>query len=159
MTHVPIRLEKVQHPFSLTKHESGEKQADQISFPANPSFVNNYINYKQPKVPKLVEVLEKKNIPTGFEEQTFYKIKQARQKFKQYAYTLNTCFETGRPSDLEVRFAQLNGTNKLPAHVIGKNGVDKQFYMPLAADPQTAAKLKTALKQCGKGLGDVPSSF
>lgn len=60
---------------------------------------------------------------------------------------------------MEIRIAQLDGTSRLPAHVIGKNGVDKQFYMPMVADPQTVAKLKIALKQGGKGLGDVPSSF
>lgn len=43
--------------------------------------------------------------------------------------------------------------------MIHKNGIVKQVYMPMVADPQTTAKLQKALKQNGKGLGDIPSSF
>lgn len=139
-------IEKIQHPFGVTSRSPDEKIAKQIVFPASPAFTNNYYLHKQPKLARVSEEMAKKNIPFNLEEKTFYKIKQEKQRFKQFAYSINTCFETGRPSFVE---AKINAIRDF----------DKKVYMPLAADPVVTSKIRKAISNNGRGLPKVPCSF
>jgi hypothetical protein len=146
MANEPVKVDRLQHPFGVKTRKTNEGLARQITFPASPAFVNNYKMHKDPNVPKMTDVVAKKNIPFNVEEQCYYKIKQEKQRFKQFAHSINACFETGRPSEVEVA---VNGITNFQDHL----------YMPLAVDSTVTAKMQRALKRGGRGLSEVPASF
>ena len=81
----PVRIEKIQHPFRLTQRSPASDEVKKLEFPASPSFVNNYFKAKNVKIPNMVDVLAQRNVPFSFEEKNFYKLKQYKLRFNEYA--------------------------------------------------------------------------
>jgi hypothetical protein len=68
LTHDPIRIEHIQHPFGLTARTQRNEIARKITFPASPSFIDNYRSHREHVLPKITDVLTKKNVPFNMEE-------------------------------------------------------------------------------------------
>lgn len=116
-------------PFSLLKRDT--KAGQGLSFPISPSFVHNYATVKEVKLKQASTFCSEKNIPFSAEEDKFYKLKQAKTKFRQFSKVLNACYETARPNVFDVGISLMEGSeSKPPKDMVSKEYTDLRQYMP-----------------------------
>ena len=81
----------------------------------SPAFVNIYKMNRDIKVPKVQDFCLEKNIPFNSEEENYYKLKQSQIRFKDFKNSVNSCYETARPDDVDTSLQLLDETSKVPS--------------------------------------------
>ena len=156
VSNTSINPDRMLPPCSLQVREGANRTKKQLKFPMSPAFVNIYKMNRDIKVPKVQEFCLDKNIPFNSEEQNFYKLKQSQIRFKEFKNSINSCYETARPDDVDTSLQILDENSKAPLppeNRLTESFGDARLYVPNVYT-QAHKKLQLSLKQqSGKNQG------
>ena len=118
-------------PCSLSVRNNAEKLEKELKFPISPAFVSIYKMNKDIKVQRAHDFCKEKNIPFSSEEHNFYRLAQSKKRFNQYSKSVNKCFETSRPSEIETgkKLMKIN-QKEVPVGKVTENFGDSRLYVP-----------------------------
>ena len=118
-------------PCTLSIRNKNPKIKEELKFPASPAFVSIYKMNKDIKLQQAEDFCTEKNIPFSSEEHNFYQLGQNRLRFKQYAHSVNKCFETSRPSEFTIGCNLLSSKKGPPnPSKVSKEFADMRLYVP-----------------------------
>lgn len=106
-----------------------------LHFPSSPVFQPNYSNQKPLHLQNIVQFCHTKNIPFQNEERMFYRLNKQKQIHKRYKNTLNHCFETNRPLQIDSGVQALkmdlkNAQSFITANLTEKYQDKRKIYLP-----------------------------
>ena len=118
-------------PYSLSVRDKSEKLRKDLTFPQSPAFVNIYKMNKETNLVQASDFCLQNNIPFNSEEHNYYRLRQTRQRFKQYSSSINQCFETARPDDFATGINLMSERDpRPPKNKVTENYTDGQLYIP-----------------------------